>query len=66
MNGEHEKTVDAPTEDQNRTVCTWSHDTDDDMWETTCGHAFVFSDGGPKESEMKFCCYCGGALKEAT
>jgi len=33
-----------------------------EMWETTCGHAFVLNYGTPSENEMRFCCYCGGEL----
>ena len=45
-------------------VCKWSlADEDASMWETTCGHAFVFNDGGPKENHARFCPYCGGTLE---
>jgi len=40
--------------------CEWSEV--GEMWETTCGHAFVLNDGTPSENEMRFCCYCGGEL----
>lgn len=45
-------------------TCAWKQDSDD-IWWTKCGHGFVFTDGGPKENKMKFCCYCGLAIKPA-
>jgi hypothetical protein len=42
--------------------CVWSGD--GDVWETSCGNAFVFNDGGPKENEAKYCMYCGGKIDE--
>lgn len=46
-------------------ACTWEHSDDPDMswWETSCGEAWTFIDGGPAENGMKFCPYCGGALR---
>lgn len=41
--------------------CIWTET--GEMWETTCGNAFVLNDGTPADNEMKFCCYCGGQLK---
>lgn len=42
-------------------VCAWKRD--DDYWETSCGDAFQFADGGPGENNMRFCPYCGRALQ---
>ena len=42
-------------------VCHWSSD-EDGTHHTDCGNLFAFTDGGPKDNEAKFCCYCGGAL----
>jgi hypothetical protein len=42
--------------------CKWTHDEDDGSWATDCGEAFCFTDEGPKENGMHFCCYCGGEL----
>ena len=44
--------------------CDWTYDENYDTWETTCGHAHCFMDGGPNENHMKFCPYCGKKLKE--
>lgn len=46
--------------------CYWSQDDygGDETWETSCGNAFVFDDGGPKENAFAFCGYCGKPLVE--
>ena len=44
--------------------CVWVYDENHDNWNTTCGHAFCFIDGGPNENHMKFCPYRGKKLKE--
>jgi rRNA maturation endonuclease Nob1 len=48
-------------------TCQWAQDDmgGDDVWETQCGQAFQFNDGGPAENSFKFCAYCGGNLVEA-
>lgn len=46
----------------NNDVCVWQGD---DNWNTGCGHHFIIIDGGPTDNSMKFCCYCGKAIKEA-
>ena len=45
-------------------VWTWQDDWDCPYWETACGEAFVFTDGGPAENRCKFCPYCGKKLAE--
>jgi len=47
--------------------CEWHLDDigEDSVWETTCGHAFQFNDGGPAENHMAFCGYCGKKLMES-
>jgi hypothetical protein len=44
--------------------CIWecSSDPDVSFWNTSCGEAWTFITGGPKENGMKFCPYCGGRL----
>lgn len=45
--------------------CTWvEEDNDNGTWETGCGNTFYFTDGGPTENEMVYCCYCGARLVE--
>lgn len=45
-------------------TCQWTGDEDGDFWETDCGHAFQFNNGGPKENDQKFCGYCGKPVLE--
>ena len=47
--------------------CKWVETVDFDgevSWDTECGQKFCFIDGGPKDNNMNFCCYCGGELIE--
>jgi hypothetical protein len=44
-------------------TCIWNEV--GEMWETTCGEAFVVNDGTPSQNKMRFCCYCGKPLVEA-
>lgn len=44
-------------------ACVWTEDADG-AWETECGHVFEVMTGTPSENDMRFCCYCGGALIE--
>lgn len=46
-------------------TCTWTQD-GDGIWQTSCGEGFVFDCDGPTGNKLKFCCYCGKALVEAT
>lgn len=55
----------AALQSQDRKPCTWEHDAEIDAYETTCGNTFIVGEGTPAENDMKFCCYCGGALIEA-
>ncbi len=42
--------------------CAWTED-GDGVWQTACGEAFVFTDGGPAENRARFCPYCGRPLE---
>ncbi len=44
-------------------TCEWTHNDDDGFWETACGKAWRFDDGGPKENNMNFCHCCGKTLR---
>ena len=55
----------AALQSQDRKPCTWEHDAEIDAYETTCGNTFIVGEGTPAENDMKFCCFCGGALIEA-
>ena len=43
-------------------TCEWTHNDDDGYWDTSCGKAWRFDDGGPKENNMNFCHCCGKTL----
>ena len=45
-------------------TCEWTHNDDDGYWDTSCGKAWRFDDGGgPKENNMSFCHCCGKTLR---
>lgn len=44
-------------------TCDWQEDADG-IWETSCGEAWVCTEGTPAENNMKFCHSCGKHLKE--
>lgn len=46
-------------------ACLWAEDEDGNWW-TACNNGFVFTDGGPTENGMRFCCYCGRDLQVET
>lgn len=39
--------------------CDWTYDEHDYKWDSGCGEAWMFSDGGPTENGVKFCQSCG-------
>jgi len=44
-------------------TCAWYDPGDSDgMFETQCGNAFNFNDGGPKDNGFIYCPYCGGKI----
>lgn len=48
-------------------ACVWTHHEELSMWATGCNNEFQFMEcDGPKANGMKFCCYCGGVLREAS
>ena len=59
-------TTPQPTQMQAGAVpltCEWTHNEDDGFWETACGEAWRFDDGGPGENNMHFCHSCGNSLR---
>ena len=59
-------TTPQPTQPQAGAVpltCEWTHNEDDGFWETACGEAWRFDDGGPGENNMHFCHSCGNSLR---
>jgi len=51
------------TEGNEEKVCQWTED-HDGVWWTTCGNGWCFTDGGPYDNKMCYCCYCGQPIKE--
>jgi hypothetical protein len=47
-------------------VCHWTltPNPDYEVWETDCGEGYQLVEGGPKDNDMRFCCYCGKTLVE--
>ena len=44
--------------------CLWTRD-DTAQWQTSCGQAFVFEDGGaPSAHKFRYCGFCGGKITE--
>lgn len=41
--------------------CTWTYDDHEyaPKWDTECGQAHAFTEGGPVENDHLFCPYCG-------
>lgn len=45
-------------------MCKWKCvDDDENYWEGSCGIAYNFIDGGPKENDITFCPHCGRRIK---
>jgi hypothetical protein len=43
--------------------CDWTLDNEGN-WDTECGDKHILLEGGPRENQMRFCCYCGSPLRE--
>ena len=45
---------------QAQDACNWSlMDEDNGVWESACGEAWTFIDGGPQDNNVRFCQGCG-------
>lgn len=44
--------------------CRWKQDSFEmaDTFNTTCGNAFTFTEGAPKDNGFNYCPYCGNVL----
>ena len=49
--------------DLDKPDCVWTNGDSDEEFETSCGHAFTFIDGGISDNNCNFCQYCGGSVK---
>jgi hypothetical protein len=50
-----------------RATCTWAQVDDmhmPDTWQADCGTVWTFTDGGPKDNDMKFCPKCGKNVEQ--
>ena len=45
--------------------CQWRYDTEGDCWDSDCGQAWTFIDGGLPQNGVKFCHGCGGKVIES-
>ncbi len=57
--------VSGPVESSvGRRACGWTNNGDPEfnVWDTGCGEAFQFSDGGPAANYFRVCPFCGGRL----
>jgi hypothetical protein len=43
--------------------CEWERDENNDIWMTSCGGTWVFTNDGPKENECHYCMYCGRIIE---
>jgi hypothetical protein len=48
-------------------TCKWheSSEWEEDIWFTECGNAQVFTSGGVKQNNYKYCPYCGKEIEES-
>lgn len=48
--------------------CNWKADRpfDEQIYETDCGKAFVFIDGGPAQNDYFYCPFCGQEINDVT
>lgn len=55
------------TSSQPSKPCEWQREDDvhmPDTWRSDCGVMWTFTDGGPVDNDMKYCCGCGAKLVE--
>ena len=56
-----EQRAEAMARDAAESHCVWMQDSDG-PWNTSCGHVFEFTEGGPYQNNAEWCQYCGGKL----
>lgn len=42
--------------------CEWKYDSYHHKWDTECGTAYQFMEGGRKDNDYRYCPYCGGRI----
>lgn len=49
-----------------RNICYWIQEDDPEisLWRTSCRNSFYLDADKPSDNNMKYCCYCGGIIKE--
>ena len=48
-----------------KSECKWVESYyESEFWDTDCGEVLEFIENTPEESGFKFCCFCGGKLKQ--
>lgn len=45
-----------------RVSCIWTHEIED-VYTTSCGKTWQFTDGTPAENDAIYCHHCGGRLQ---
>lgn len=48
-----------------RKPCAWRAG-EDGVWQSNCGEAHVFIDGGPRDNNYRYCPYCGRVIANMT
>jgi hypothetical protein len=44
--------------------CAWTYfDSEDDVWETSCGESWIFVNGSPTDNHVRFCHGCGKPVR---
>jgi hypothetical protein len=46
-------------------TCEWTQ-SEEDVWESACGDAWVFETGTPEDNSMRFCPFCGRKLTQCS
>jgi hypothetical protein len=57
-----------PTQEPGETLareCVWTDDGEGN-WDTGCGERYIILEGTPTQNDMRFCAFCGAALREPT
>ncbi|MFS2103610.1 hypothetical protein [Ralstonia sp. Ralssp135] len=61
-NIERVRAFEAVGQHQTTTDCAWTYDEHDFKYDSACGEAWCFIDGGPQDNNVRFCQGCGGRV----